>query len=257
MLISIITITVDSDETLRRTLESVAAQTYQDIEHIVVDGCPGERSAQIKADFPNVRFVFWPPRGIYDALNYGLSLSSGDIVGILHSGDVLVAPDRLQSIADTFSSNPECDYVYGDIQYLNPATGRRGRHLLADLCTRSMLSKGMAPPHPSLYMKRHVWKIVGPYPTDLPVAGDFEVWIRLFSRPDLRCEYIRSVIVYMQTGGVSTHLINRLFYNHVEKLKALRRNGIRSNLAMVACKPFIVGYDLLRYMINTRRQQNH
>lgn len=245
MKISVITISIDPDPVLRRTLESVAMQDYADVEHIVVDGDPANRGKQLKADFPNVKFVSLPPRGIYDAINYGMTICTGDVIGNLHGGDVFPRPTVLSEIAKPFLDDNGLDFIYGDIRYFNFNNGRTGRLYRGAHCSVKTLPYGICPPHPSLYMRRKVWAEVGPYPLDQPIAGDYEMWSRLFKRNDFTSHYMSLTLVHMQTGGISTKLYNRLYANNVGKLLALRRNGIHSNALMLTGKAFMTVYNLL------------
>ena len=227
MTISIITINRNNADGLARTLQSVALQLQHlpasvSLQHIIVDGMSSDNSLQTVIPELRSHVISLPPAGVYNAINAGIKAASGDIIGLLHSGDVYEQPDSLATIITQFSSQHNLDYVWGDIRI-----GRRlypGNNFSLDA-----LAHGQAPPHPTLYMRRHVHDVIGLYDESYSVAADFEYFIRLALNTDLKGLYIPEVIVRMEPGGLSQSLHNRLVVNNSEKLKALRSHGISSN----------------------------
>lgn len=236
MKISVVTITIDSDEVLERTLASVSCQRWHDIEHIVVDGREGSRPGEFLARYPDVKFVSRRRAGVYDALNYGFRQCTGDVLGLLHGGDVFAGPDILSKVGETFARYPSTSFMYGDVTIGASRAGTRARLYSGESCSPDSLAYGIVPPHPSLYMTMATWQAMGPYPTDLVIAGDFEMWVRLFTRPSLKSVYLPTTMVEMQAGGLSSKPINRYYVNQVEKLKVLRRYDIHSNPLLLGAK---------------------
>lgn len=244
MKISIVTCTRNEAKTLRHALLSVKAQNYPDIEHIVVDGRSVDDTAAVVADFDGVKIVERDPHGVYDALNYGFSIASGDILGFVHGNDRIPRNDVLSSVAREFEADPDLDFIYGNLRYIKPRTHRHVRIYYAGEFTPNQLSGGMAPPHPTLYMRRRVFDRVGLYRLDMRNAADFEMWIRLFNDKSLKYKYIPMVLAEMTTGGRSASPMARLIYNNREKLRALRLHGMPACPLRLPQKYLIVMHNL-------------
>ena len=248
--ITIITATIDPDDCLRRTLESVRRQTYGRIEHIVVDSY-AERGDALKAEYPEVRFVKMPARGVYAALNEGLREATGDIIGLLHGNDILATDEVIAEVAATFGSDPELGFVFGDLRYYNPRTGRLLTTYSASNFRPEMARSLFSPPHPTLYVSRKVAHRVGPYTTRYVILGDIDMWIRLFALPGVRWRYLPGVKVYMCSGGLSTRLKNRLWLMNREKLNLMKRHGIRGGIWVLLQKYYFGIRARLKKVINT------
>lgn len=242
MKVSIVTINRNNASGLERTARSVAAQLGRmakdhELEYIVVDGMSTDGSLENIPDELNPVILKASPQGVYNAINVGLCRGGGDIVGLLHSGDVYADDDVARGIADFFVSRPDVDFVWGDV-----SIGKRmysGRDF-----TPKALVTGFAPPHPSLYMRRRVLNKIGKYDETYKTAADFEYFVRLFSDTSLKGEYIPVVMVDMQPGGASQKWVNRLITNNVERLRALKSHGLpASRLKLLAhYKHIIKGY---------------
>lgn len=248
--VSIVTVTYNEADVLPFALDSVKGQTYGNIEHIVVNGNSTDHTEAVVAKYPNIKLFNLEPRGVYDALNFGLSQCTGDIVGFVHGNDAIASDNVIALIAKEFADDPELDFVYGDMQYIAPKTHRRGRIYHADRFVPSQLLGGMAPPHPTLYMRRSAFERVGQYNTQFRNAADFEMWIRLFSDKSLKNKYIPELIAEMTTGGRSTRWRARLFYNNIEKLRALRLNHLPANPIRLAMKYVYVMRDAFSDIFN-------
>jgi len=245
MTISIITATIDGERSLDYTLGSVSAQTYADIEHVVVDGYSTDSTAEIVSHYPGVRMVSRDRMGVYDALNFGVRETTGEIFGFLHCNDALADPSVIEAVARAFADDPELDFVYGDLQYVSPHTHRPGRIYHAAGFEPSRILGGVCPPHPTLYIRRSTAERIGEYAEDYRICGDFDMWIRLFKDKSLKYKYLPRIMVNMSTGGLSTRWKSRLYINNFEKLKALRRNGLSANPLYLIQKYIIVARDYL------------
>ncbi|MDO4320345.1 MAG: glycosyltransferase family 2 protein [Bacteroidales bacterium] len=252
MTISIITATIDGERSLDYTLGSVSSQTYRDIEHLVVDGYSTDRTADIVARYPGVRMISRDRMGVYDALNFGVANTSGEIFGFLHCNDALASDDVIEAVAKAFADDPDLDFVYGDLQYVSPSTHRLGRIYHAEAFESSQLLGGVCPPHPTLYIRRSTAERIGEYVEDYRICGDFDMWLRLFGDKSLRCRYLPMIMVNMSTGGLSTRLRSRLYTNNVEKLKALRRNGLPAKPLLLLHKYLIVARDYVSDFIRRK-----
>lgn len=236
MKFSIVTVTRgDSAAMLRRNLDSVAAQTYAPVEHIVVDGNEGaaaDECAAIVGDYAGVRRLHRRGRGVYDAINYGIAACTGDVVGLIHGNDRAASPAMLARLAACFGCDPAPDYVYGDIEMVRVgADGSEGRarYYSGRAFSLGRLADGCAPPHPSLYVRRPVLQAIGPYRDDLIICSDFDMYLRLLLG-GYRGRYLPGPRVVMSSGGISTTLRNRLLVSLPEKLAVLRSHGVDSSM---------------------------
>jgi len=223
-------------------LASVAAQQRNlpddvVLEHILVDGESTDGSlAAIRTDLVS-KVITAPPRGAYNAVNVGLAEAAGDIVGLLHAGDVYITDTTLARIAKFFADNPLLDFTWGDV-----VIGHR--YYSAKKFTPKSLPTGYAPPHPSLYMRRALLDSVGYYDEKYRNAADFDYFIRLFSDKSLISAYIPEALVSMEPGGRSQSLRSRLWRNNHERLCSLRSHGLQSSplKLMTNYKNIISGY---------------
>ncbi len=240
MKISIITATLNEAEALRRALQSVADQHYDELEHIVIDGMSTDDTARVVSEFPGVKYIRRQRRGVYDALNYGFSIAEGDILGFVHGNDLMPDSNILEVIGQQFEADPELDFIYGDLRYVKPASRKHVRIYYSGNFSPDQLCGGVVPPHPTLYIRTDAYKRVGDYRLDMPNAADFDYWIRLFTNKSLKGKYLPMVLAEMTTGGRSTAFVSRIWYNNREKLKALRLNGLPANPLRLLFKYFMV-----------------
>jgi glycosyltransferase len=243
MKISIITITYNSAKTLPRALESVRSQTYGDIEHIIVDGASTDGTVEIIKNYskgpsdkvPSTKEVRWvsePDGGIYDALNKGIRMATGDVIGFLHSDDVLYSPDSIGQIAAAFEFS-KADVVYGDLQYCNgDKVTRRWR---SNAFKPSSLKFGWMPPHPTLYVRREVYEQVGEYDSWFRISADYDMILRIFTA-GYKTHYIPQVLVSMETGGASNRDAKARLSKTQEDYFVLKKNHVGAGLLTVACK---------------------
>ena len=245
MTISVITVTADGAAQLPVTMRSVAMQTWRDVEHIVVDGCSRDATADIVARFPGTRFVERERLGLYDAINHGFHCATGDVIGMVHCGDALASPDVLEAVAKAFESDSSLDFVYGDLRYVTPGSRRRMRVYHAGRFEPSQILYGMTPPHPTLYIRREAALRAGDYALDYRIGADIEMWVRLFTDKSFKFKYLPMIMVEMATGGRSTSLKGRLYINNAEKLKALRAHGMPANPLRMAVKYWWALRDLV------------
>lgn len=228
MNISLTTVTLGAGHDLALTRASVLSQTLAPDRHIVVSAVPVE--------CPGAEVHVRPARGVYDALNYGLARSTGDVVGFLHAGDTFADPRVLADVAREFEADPALDYLWADIRYVSGPARKPGRTLDGGALERGLLLRGIYPPHPTLYMRRAAFESVGPYSTAYRICGDFDYWIRLLRRSDLHGRHLPRLTVEMTTGGLSTTLAARLWHNNREKLRVLRAQGLKASSILLAYK---------------------
>lgn len=241
MKITVITVAFNASLTIADTLESVAAQSHPNIEHIVVDGASTDGTFDIiKRHGHRVSRMFSEPdSGIYEAMNKGLRLATGDIIGFLNADDVYANTGVLARVAATMGDG-RLDALFGDAEFVrsdNP--GKPTRRYRSHRFRPSRIAWGWMPAHPATYLHRRVFEHFGAFRPDYRIAGDFELIARIFHANILKYQYQPELMVRMRTGGISTGgLRNTLLLNR-EVLRACRENGIYTNPLMIISKyPF-------------------
>ncbi|RUO26258.1 glycosyl transferase [Aliidiomarina minuta] len=240
MKISIVTVCYNSEATIRDTIESVLAQDYPNIEYIVVDGESKDRTMDIVREYEDriAVVVSEPDAGIYDAMNKGIRLATGDVFGILNSDDFFSSTDSISAIASGFSED-NVDAVYGDLIYVSPEnTDKTTRFYSVKRFTKTKIRMGIMPPHPTFYVKRKFFEQLGYYKTDYRVSADFELVSRFWLQ-GVHFYRVPKVIVTMREGGISSSGLAGRIHQNKEIVRACRENGIKTNLAVIGLKiPF-------------------
>lgn len=228
MKLSIITAVYNREATIAQAIASVRAQTYPDVEHIVIDGASsdGTLAAVEEAQHARMRVVSEPDGGIYDALNKGIALAAGDVIGLMHSDDFFAHDRVLEKVASAMDSSGGLA-VYGDLDYVSAADERRVvRRWRSGVYSARKLRRGWMPPHPTLFLRRELFERHGVYDTSYRIAADYDAILRYFSHEDLRPEYIPEVLVKMRLGGESNKSLRKLLRKTREDYRALRSNGV-------------------------------
>lgn len=242
MKISIVTATYNSAATVRNTIESVLGQSYGDFEHIIVDGLSKDDTVAICRSYEEryrgrLRIVSEKDRGIYDAMNKGVALATGDVVGILNSDDFFSHSDVLARIAAAMESG-EQDAVYGDIHYVRGEDLKRCvRYYSSRYFRRWMMVMGYQPAHPSFYCRRECYERYGAFDISLRIAADFENMLRLIYKNGISTRYVPMDFVTMREGGASTDGLGSHMRILREHYRAYRKNGVYAGYCL----------DVLRY----------
>ncbi len=229
MKITIITVAYNSAATIADTLRSVAGQTHPDIEHIVIDGASSDGTVALVREHasPTMQFLSEPDRGIYEAMNKGLKLATGDLVGFLNADDMFAHRDVVASIAHAAQRDPAADAVYGDIVYVRADRPDQVlRYWRSGEFTRSKLRFGWMPPHPTFYVRAAKLAEIGHFDDQLRIAADYDFVLRSLAGPNARAAYVRDVLVRMRAGGASNRSVKAMLRKSQEDLWALKRNGI-------------------------------
>lgn len=235
--ISIITVCYNSDKTIRRTIESVISQDYMNIEYIIIDGGSSDSTCSIihEYNYRNFKVISEKDNGIYDAINKGILLSTGDVVGILNSDDVFNDEKVVSTIATKFNLDDNLESIIGDIVFLN-SRSKVVRKYSAKWWSPNKFAWGIMPPHPTFYCRRVLFLKFGLYRTDLKIAADYELLIRFLLVEKSRFEYIPKVLVKMSLGGISTrNLMSNLTINR-EVMIACKLNNVKTNLVKLYSK---------------------
>jgi glycosyltransferase len=234
MKISVITITYNSEKTLRDTIESVLGQSYPDIEYIIVDGKSKDSTCDIVRSYGDriSRFVSEKDNGLYDALNKGIRLATGDVVGFLHSDDIYASTETIKMIAQAFIKF-KVDSVYGDLVYVDQDdTDKIIRFWRSRKFRRGRALTGWMPPHPTFYVKREVYEKFGGFNTTFRIAADYESILRFLVRFRVSTYYIPLVLIRMRVGGESNKSIKNVIRKSLEDIRAMHINGLISFAAL-------------------------
>jgi glycosyltransferase involved in cell wall biosynthesis len=236
--ISVITATYNSAATVRDTLTSVRQQDYTDVEHIIVDGRSSDGTLEIVANFPHIaRIVSEKDKGIYDAMNKGIRIATGEVIGILNSDDIYIDRSVLSAVAKAFA-DPAVMTVYADLQYVYPENlDRIKRTWITGPFRKKSFYYGWMPPHPTFFVRKEVYERIGLFNTDLRTAADYELMLRILVKHGVPTFYIPRVIVKMRAGGMSNaSLRNRLLANREDRL-AWKMNGLKPYFFTLYLKP--------------------
>lgn len=238
MKITIITVCFNSAATIADTLHSVAAQTYPEIEHLIIDGGSKDQTLDIiRLHGAHVKqLVSERDGGIYDAMNKGLRLSTGDVVGFLNSDDMLADPQVIERIARALVS-PDIDAAYGDLVFVDPADTRRVvRFWRSGLHFKGACVRGWMPPHPTFYARRALLLEIGGFNQQYRLQADFDLMLRLFELRGVRSAYIPSVLVRMRTGGATTSGLGNVIRGNIEAARSCREHGFPGGLRFILTK---------------------
>ena len=225
---SILTVTWNRAATLGAALDSLDAQTHGAWEHVVQDGASADGTLALLEARPDPRRHVVSARdgGIYDALNRALARATGEVIGGLHSDDMLAHPDVLARVARRFSETG-ADAVYGDLQYVAADDpGRVIRHWRSGHYAPEKLRRGWMPPHPALFLRREVIERHGGYDTSYRIAADYDTILRYFGRGGISAAWLPEVLVRMRMGGESNRSLGRILRKSREDYRALRSNGV-------------------------------
>jgi len=235
--ISIVTITYNSGKTLKCAIESVLTQTYKNIEYIIVDGKSSDNTVAIINSYGNKisKFVSEEDDGIYDAMNKGLRLASGDIVGILNSDDVYFDNRVIENVIKEFEEK-DVDSVYADLIFVKPKNlDKAVRYYDSSHFSPQKFAYGLMPAHPTFFVKKDIYERYGVFRTDLKIGADFDLLIRFLYTHKISYSYMKEILVKMRVGGVST-TFSSIWINNIEQLQVCRDNGIDTNIFKIFLK---------------------
>ena len=228
MKISIITSVYNNKATIKEAIDSVLNQTYNNIEYIIVDGASSDGTVEIIKCYQDriTTFISEKDRGIYDGLNKGINVATGDVIAFLHSDDLYYANDIIQNIVNIFMNNSSIDGVYGDLIYTQKEdTSKVLRYWKSKDFEEGLLEKGWMPAHPTLFLKRNVYEKYGDFDLDFKIAADYDFMLRVLSA-GIKVKYIPRVLYKMRVGGESNKSIKNIMLKSQEDLRALKKNSV-------------------------------
>lgn len=249
MKISIVTVTYNSASTLRDTIESVLAQTYKNIEYIVVDGLSKDNTMDIVREYEprfngRMRYVSEKDNGLYDAMNKGIKMATGEVVGIINSDDFYHRKDIIQLVAETMS-NKRVQAVYGDVRFVNPNDLKTTvRYYSSRIFRPSLFRYGFMPAHPTFFTYKRFFDEFGYYKLNYKIAADYELLVRFLYGHTVQAQYMQMDFMKMRTGGVSTASVKSNILLNKEIVRACKENGVWTCFPMLMFKYFIKVFEL-------------
>ncbi len=241
MKISLITVTFNSEKYLNDCIDSIQRQTHKNIEHIIVDGSSTDNTVKIIQQYGTAisKWISEPDRGMYDAINKGIGLATGDVIGVLNSDDMLYSDDVIENIVRTFEEE-NVDSVYGDLQYVDQeVTSRVFRTWKGKKYDRNLFKMGWMPGHPTFYVKKSVVDMYGGYENHYFTAADYEFMARYLFRHKISSCYLPKLIVKMRRGGASNNNIKHRFRANRRDYLAMKKNSIPMPFLVSILKPLI------------------
>lgn len=237
MKVSIITVCFNSDKTIEDTLKSIQSQTYSDIEYIVIDGLSKDKTNEMVKKYNDIVSIHISEKdsGLYDAMNKGISLASGDIVGILNSDDVLADESVIEKIVAGFD-DVRVDAVYSDLIYVSEHDLNKPTRLYSSkVFSKRMIKFGIMLPHPTFYVRKKCYEDLGLYKTTYRVAADFELLARFMSK-GIKAIRLPFISVKMREGGISSSGLLWRVHQNFEIVRACKENGFYTNIFLVMLK---------------------
>lgn len=252
MKISIITVVYNNKKTIKDTINSVLSQNYDNLEYIIVDGASTDGTVEVIKETirihskKNILFISEKDNGAYDAMNKGIDLANGDIVGTLNSDDLYYDRYCLSIVMNEFKI--KCtDSIFADLVYFRSnKSGKVFRYYSSANFSPNKFAFGWMPAHPTFFVKRKCYIKYGKYKTDYIIAADYELLIRFFAKHIISYSYIPKVLVKMRMGGVSTRSFKSNWILNKEIVRACKENGIETNLLKVHLKYFTKSLQLIK-----------
>ena len=231
MKVSIITVVRNNVATINDAINSVIGQTYKNIEYIVVDGASTDGTVSVVQSYTNKidKFITEKDHGLYDAMNKGITLATGDIIGILNSDDMYFDKNVIESIVNTFREK-KTDSVFGDLHYVDKNnTDKVMRYWKTSNFKPGSFVKGWHPPHPSFFVKKEVYEKYGLYDLELSISADFDLMLRLLEKHQISSVHLPKILVKMRTGGQSNNNLKNIITSNKSILRSFSKNKIRVN----------------------------
>ena len=236
--ISLITVVFNAKNTIKDCIQSVIKQDFKNLEYIVIDGGSTDGTVDIIKEFADKIHIFVsePDKGIYDAMNKGIALATGEVIGTLNADDYFVADNILSEISSVFL-NQEIEILYGNIDFIN-LNGKVIRKWNAGSYQSGVFNWGWMAPHPTFYCRKELFEQLGVYSLNFGSAADYELMLRFMHKNTPKVYYLNKLMVTMLIGGVSNQSVKNRVKASTNDLKAMRKNGITLPFVTIVLKPF-------------------
>lgn len=226
--ISIITVSYNSEKTIEDTIKSVLSQNYDNYEHIIVDGLSKDKTIEIVKKYEKkykgkLKYISEKDKGLYDAMNKGIKMATGDVIGLLNSDDVYASNDVLKIINDNLCED-NYDGIHANLIYVSEDLKEPKRKWVSK---EGKIKDGWMPAHPTLYLKKSVYEKKGLYNLDFKIVSDFDFIVRICDDPKIKLKYVPEYLIYMRLGGVSSAGIKGYIKNIKEANKVLKHNNFK------------------------------
>jgi len=232
MKVTLITNVLNAEKTIEESIISVTDQTHKDIEYIVVDGVSKDRTLKVidKHMDKISKFISEPDKNLYDAMNKGIKLASGEIIGFLHADNFFVSNDVIEKVSKIFEEK-KVDAVWGDLIYVDKENPQKIiRYWKSSLYREGLFHKGWMPPHPSFFVKKAIYEKYGYFNTDFEISADYEVMLRFLHKHKISTAYLPEILVKMRLGGLSNRNFGNIIKKSREDLKAWKVNRLKGGI---------------------------
>lgn len=252
MKISVITVTFNSGKTVKDTIESVLKQKYDNYEYLVIDGGSKDNTVDIIKEYESkfegkMRWVSEKDKGMYDGINKGIRMATGDVVGIINSDDFYHRDDIFDVIAKSFEENPGVQAIYGDVRFVNPDNLEKTVRYYSSKHWRPWRFRfGFMPAHPTFFTYKENFEKYGYYQYDYHIAADYELLIRFLYSNHVPARYIPVDFMKMRTGGRSTNGLKSNILLNKEIVRACKENGIWTCMPLLYLKYFVKVFELVK-----------
>lgn len=249
MKVTIISVVLNNKEHIEACIQSLINQTYDDIESIIIDGCSTDGTGEIIDRYRSMisKVVHEKDNGIYDALNKGIRLATGKVIGILHSDDYYEHPKVIENVVNVLASE-SIDSCYGDLLYVSKKDYNKViRHWRSSTYRLGQFRKGWMPPHCTFFVKKWVYEKYGLFRTDFRIAADYELMLRFLEKKRISTYYINDIMIRMRVGGASNRGLGNILRKSYEDYRAWQINGLSGGLSAVLLKNISKLPQLLAY----------
>jgi len=232
MIVSIVTVVYNNKELIEGAIESVLSQKYKSIEYIVIDGGSTDGTVEVIKKYRDNISVFLsePDDGVYDALNKGIALATGDVIALLHSDDLLCDENVVADMINKMFES-ESEFCFSDMLIVDNQSGKVLRYYMANYFSHWLFRVGWMPPHPTCFINKSIFDEFGLYSSKYKLAGDFDFLVRIFHQRDIKWSYLDRVTVMMRSGGLSNSGIKSKLLAFKEINSSLKANNVWSNPA--------------------------
>lgn len=236
MMISIITVVFNNEDTIREAIESVLGQTYKNIEYIIIDGGSKDSTVNFINKYKDQLgyFVSEKDNGLYDAMNKGIKACTGDVIGILNSDDLYEDLNVIASVMEEFNKDSELDILYGNLVYVKSNdTKKVVRNWKSKTYYKFFFEHANVPPHPSLFVRSKVYNEIGLFDLRYKLAADYELMLRMFKNHNFKSKYINKLITKMRLGGATNQSFSNVVAQNKEILQSWKNNGLNAPIYLM------------------------